>query len=157
MTPQGQTQSQLMIGIALGPEVVTVRYPPWQALPLGVRRTVDTLAIFLDSLRQVVVRQAPAEVAGPVGIAQMTGQAAEAGLVYLVNFTAFLSLNLAIFNLLPIPGLDGARLLFVVIETARGRRINPQVEGLIHFVGLMLLITLMLFVSYNDVRRLIPS
>jgi regulator of sigma E protease len=157
MTPQGQTQSQLMIGIALGPEVVTVRYPPWQALPLGVRRTVDTLVIFLDGLRQVVVRQAPAEVAGPVGIAQMTGQAAEAGLVYLVNFTAFLSLNLSIFNLLPIPGLDGARLLFVVIEGARGRRINPQVEGVIHFVGLMLLITLMLFVSYNDVRRLIPS
>jgi regulator of sigma E protease len=60
--------------------------------------------------------------------------------------------------MLPIPGLDGARLAFVALEGIRGgRRVNPQVEGIIHFVGLMLLITLMLFVSYNDVRRLIPT
>jgi regulator of sigma E protease len=77
--------------------------------------------------------------------------------VYLLQFTAFLTLNLAIFNMLPIPGLDGARLAFVALEGARGRRVNPQVEGMIHFVGLMLLITLMAVVSYHDVLRLFTT
>jgi regulator of sigma E protease len=83
---------------------------------------------------------------------------AQAGFTYLLQFTAFLSLNLAIFNMLPIPGLDGARLAFVALEGARrGQRINPQIEGVIHFVGLMVLITFMLFISYHDVRRILPS
>jgi regulator of sigma E protease len=106
----------------------------------------------------MIVREVPAELAGPVGIARETGRAAEAGFTYLLQFTAFLSLNLAIFNMLPVPGLDGARLLFVIIEGLRGgRRVNPQVEGAIHFVGMMLLITLMLYVSFNDVQRLVPG
>jgi regulator of sigma E protease len=158
LTPRTLPDGRIMIGIALGPEYVTVRHPVWEAIPLGLVRTGETIRLFFHGLAQVVTREAPAELAGPVGIAQMTGRAAQAGLTYLLHFTAFLSLNLAIFNMLPIPGLDGARLAFVALEGIRGgRRVNPQVEGIIHFVGLMLLITLMLFVSYNDVRRLIPT
>ena len=146
----------MMIGIGLGPEYVTIRRPIWQALPMGVERTGVTIKLFLVGIKQIMTREQPAQLAGPVGIAQMTGRAARAGFSYLLQFTAFLSLNLAIFNMLPIPGLDGARLAFVLLEGARGRRVNPQLEGVIHFVGLMLLIGLMLLVSYNDVRRLIP-
>jgi regulator of sigma E protease len=148
-------EGQPTIGIQLGPEVVTVRYPIWEAIPKGIERTGDLIRVFFGGLGQMLSREAPADLAGPVGIAQMTGQAARAGWVYLLQFTAFLSLNLAVFNMFPIPGLDGARLAFVIIEGLRGRRVNPQTEGVIHFIGLMLLLTLMAYVSVNDVRRLI--
>jgi regulator of sigma E protease len=149
------TENQPTIGIQLGPEVVTVSYPIWQAIPMGIQRTGDLIRVFFTGLGQMLSRETPAELAGPVGIAQMTGQAARAGWVYLLQFTAFLSLNLAVFNMLPIPGLDGARLLFVIVEGLRGRRVNPQTEGVIHFIGLMLLLTLMAYVSVNDVQRLV--
>ncbi len=151
------TDGQPTIGIQLGPEVVTVQRPIWEAIPQGVQRTGEMLRLFVTGLGQMITREAPAELAGPVGIARMTGQMARAGWVYLLQFTAFLSLNLAVFNMLPVPGLDGARLAFVVVEGLRGRRVNPQTEGVIHFIGLMLLLTLMAYVSVNDVRRLIPS
>lgn len=160
LTPRTPAQEgRGMIGIALGPEYLPpVRRPIWEAIPLGVQKTADTLVLFVNGIRQMVSREVPAELAGPVGIADMTGRAARAGWVYLLQFTAFLSLNLAVFNMLPIPGLDGARLAFVALEgVRRGRRVNPQIEGVIHFVGLMLLITLMIIVSYQDVRRLIPT
>jgi regulator of sigma E protease len=158
LTPRaGGTDNQPTIGIQLGPEVVTVRHPIWEAVPLGVQRTWDVLRAFVAGLGQMVTREAPADLAGPVGIAQMTGQAARAGWVYLIQFTAFLSLNLAVLNMLPVPGLDGARLAFVAVEGLRGRRVNPQTEGVIHFIGLMVLLTLMVYVSFNDVRRLFPT
>lgn len=151
------TDGQPTIGIQLGPEVVTVRRPIREAIPLGVQRTGEVLRVFVTGLGQMITREAPADLAGPVGIAQMTGQAARAGWVYLLQFTAFLSLNLAVINMLPVPGLDGARLAFVIIEGLRGRRVNPQTEGVIHFIGLMLILTLMAYVSVNDVRRLFPA
>ena len=159
LTPRINPQDgRPMMGVALGPPLVTVRRPVWQAIPLGIQRTWQTLKTLGEGLRQMVVQEQPVELTGPVGIARETGRVAQAGLSYLLQFTAFLSLNLGIFNLLPIPGLDGARLAFVALEGARGgQRISPQIEGLIHFVGLMLLITLMLFVSYHDVRRMIPT
>ena len=74
----------------------------------------------------------------------------------LLNFTGFLSLNLAILNLLPVPGLDGARLAFVGLEALRGgRRVNPATEGIIHMVGLLLLIMLMVYISYRDIVQII--
>lgn len=157
MTPH-LVDGQPIIGIQLGPQYVVVSHPIWEAVPLGVQRTGQMLVVFFDGLKQMVTREAPAELVGPVGVAELTGRAAQAGINYLLQFTAFLSLNLAIFNLLPIPGLDGARLAFVVLETVRGgKKINPQIEGAIHLAGMALLITLMLYVSFNDVRRLVPG
>jgi regulator of sigma E protease len=159
LTPrQATAENQGVIGIQLGPEFITVQHSFWEALPLGIQRTGEMVQLFANGIRQMIVREVPAELAGPVGIARETGRAAEAGFTYLLQFTAFLSLNLAIFNMLPVPGLDGARLLFVLIEgLRRGRRVNPQLEGAIHFVGMMLLITLMLYVSFHDVQRLVPG
>jgi regulator of sigma E protease len=86
----------------------------------------------------------------------MTGEVARAGFSPLLEFTAFLSLNLAILNLLPIPALDGGRIAFVVVEWARrGKRIDPQTEGKIHFIGFVILIMLIIMVTFQDIVRIV--
>ncbi|MEA1960027.1 MAG: RIP metalloprotease RseP [Bacillota bacterium] len=95
------------------------------------------------------------DLAGPVGIASMVGEAARGGLVYLLNFTAFLSINLGILNLLPIPALDGSRIVFAIVELVRRRPLNPEKEGMIHWFGFLFLMALIVFATYNDILRLI--
>jgi regulator of sigma E protease len=100
---------------------------------------------------------ADAQLSGPVGIAQMVGGAARAtidtGLWFPIwRLSAILSAALAVTNLLPLPALDGGRLLFIAIETLRGRRINPEREGLVHMVGFMLLLGLMVYITVQDLR-----
>ena len=109
---------------------------------------------------QVFAGTAPANAfVGPVGIYQFTGEVAQrGGPIALLQLLALLSLNLAIVNLLPFPALDGGRLVFVVLEWLRGgKKIDPQKEGLVHLVGLAILLGLMLIISYFDVLRLIAG
>lgn len=94
-----------------------------------------------------------AAVAGPVGIAVITGQYARLGLVYLMQFSALLSINLAIINALPFPALDGGRVLFIFIEKIKGSPVRKEIEAIIHNVGFALLMLLVLFVTYKDVIR----
>lgn len=158
VTPRMNPQTNaLALGISLGPEYVLERLPLAEALPVSLTRTGEMVVNMVAGLAKVVVREAPAELAGPVGIAEMTGRAARAGTPTLLQFMAFLSLNLAIFNILPVPGLDGARLLFVGIEAVRGKRVNPQVEGALHLAGMLLLLALMLVVSFRDIQKLVAS
>ncbi|PEJ60221.1 RIP metalloprotease RseP [Bacillus sp. AFS002410] len=91
---------------------------------------------------------------GPVGIYQVTDQAAHSGIFYLMKWAAFLSINLGIMNLLPLPALDGGRLTFFAIEALRGRPIDRQKEGVVHFIGFALLMLLMIIVTWNDIKRL---
>ena len=72
----------------------------------------------------------------------------------MLNISIFLTANLGVMNLLPIPALDGGRLVFLIIELIRGKRIDPEKEGMVHFVGLMLLMLLMVMVMFNDVRKI---
>lgn len=95
------------------------------------------------------------QVTGPIGIAGMVGDAAEFGLVPLLIFTAFISLNLAVINLLPIPALDGGRLIFVAIEAVTRRTIDPIWMGRVNLVGFAFLILLMIAVTFQDVIKLI--
>lgn len=90
---------------------------------------------------------------GPVGIYAATDTVAKSGVLYLMKWTALLSINLGIMNLLPIPALDGGRLLFFGIEALRGKPIDRQKEGLVHFIGFALLMLLMLVVTWNDIQR----
>jgi regulator of sigma E protease len=92
------------------------------------------------------------QLAGPVGIVRMTDEVAASGLIMLLNWTALLSVNLAIFNLLPLPALDGGRLLFLLFEAVRGRPMDPKKEGFVHFIGFALLMLLMLIVTWNDIQ-----
>ncbi|OAS83303.1 RIP metalloprotease RseP [Metabacillus litoralis] len=91
---------------------------------------------------------------GPVGIYDMTDQVAESGTLNLLRWAALLSINLGIVNLLPLPALDGGRLLFLFIEAFRGKPIDRQKEGVVHFIGFSLLMLLMLVVTWNDIQRL---
>lgn len=90
---------------------------------------------------------------GPVGIYVSTEQVAQSGIYYLMKWAAVLSINLGIVNLLPIPALDGGRLMFFVVEAVRGKPIDRQKEGMVHFIGFALLMLLMLVVTWNDIQR----
>ncbi|WP_163652704.1 RIP metalloprotease RseP [Listeria sp. PSOL-1] len=90
---------------------------------------------------------------GPVGIYTSTEQVASYGFLMLLNWTAVLSINLGIVNLLPLPALDGGRLLFFLYELVRGKPVDPKKEGLVHFVGFALLMVLMILVTWNDIQR----
>ncbi len=94
------------------------------------------------------------EVAGPVGIVSLVGDATRAGFINVALLTAFISINLGIMNLLPIPALDGSRILFLLLEAVRGKPIDPEKEGMVHLVGFGILIFLMLMVTYQDILRL---
>ncbi|MFA5029436.1 MAG: RIP metalloprotease RseP [Patescibacteria group bacterium] len=145
------------IGVALV-ETAIVRYPWYLAIWQGIKATffwlVAIILAFASIIKNLVLGQPIGiEVAGPVGIAVMTGQAARLGLVYVLQFTALLSLNLAIINILPFPALDGGRILFLVIEKIRGRAVKQQLENLIHNIGFALLMLLIVFVTYRDIIR----
>ncbi|HYN89369.1 MAG TPA: site-2 protease family protein, partial [Ardenticatenaceae bacterium] len=160
ITPRGTPpEGQGPMGVEITDQLETVRYNPIQAVSLGVQQTVrlffTIIASFAELFGQLFERGSAPQVAGPIGIAQVTGEVARTGEISnLLAFAALLSINLAILNLLPFPALDGGRLLFVVLEGLRGgRRIDPQKEGLIHLVGMVILLTLMVFISYFDLLR----
>ena len=124
------------------------------ALAEGTRQTVWFTGMILVSLVEMVTGQVEPDVAGPVGIVHMIGEVAEMGLVNLATFAAFLSINLGLLNLLPIPALDGSRLLFILVEFVRGRPVDPVKEGFVHFIGFAILIMLMIIIAYQDLLRL---
>jgi regulator of sigma E protease len=94
-------------------------------------------------------------VAGPVGIADMIGQSLSYGFLAFLQILGFLSLNFAIINLIPFPGLDGSRVLFSLVEWVRGKPIPPQREGIIHAIGFVILLVLLVLVTYRDILRLL--
>jgi regulator of sigma E protease len=94
---------------------------------------------------------------GPIGIVSLVGNASKMGLVYLLSFTALISVNLGIINLIPFPALDGGRLLFLAIEKIKGGRVNYKILNILNLVGFALLIILMLFISYRDIIKLVHS
>ena len=94
------------------------------------------------------------EMSGPVGIVNVIAQVTSMGIPYILNLAIFITVNLGLFNLLPIPALDGGRIVFVLIEAVRRKKIKPDVEGLIHGIGFLLLIGLVLFATWNDILRL---
>jgi regulator of sigma E protease len=98
-----------------------------------------------------------ADLAGPVGIAALTGQVARMGFIYIVQFAAILSVNLAIINAFPFPALDGGRILFIFIEKMKGRPVKKEIEGLIHNIGFALLMILVLLVTFRDIARFSDS
>lgn len=145
------------IGVAAA-ETGLVRYPWYQALWLGPWYTLQLLWLIVVSLYDLFAMLftqgvVSPDVAGPIGIAVVTGQVAQLGFVYVLQFTAVLSLSLAVMNILPIPALDGGRVLFVIIEKLRGKPVSRRVEGLVHTVGFYALILLIVVISIQDISR----
>lgn len=112
------------------------------------------LAGFFALIKNLVLTGKPGfEVTGPVGIAVVTGQAARLGIAYLLQFTAFISLNLAVINIVPFPALDGGRLLFLIIEKIKGSPLPRRIENWANTVGFVLLLLLMFYITTKDVLK----
>ena len=154
--PKGHGPTGIQIG-SLYTFTEKESFPPWVALPKGWTATIDSLILARNEVISIVKGGSGPEVTGPVGIAQATGEVVkESGWDTLLEFAALLSINLAIINILPLPMLDGGRIAFVLLEIVRrGRRIAPEKEALVHLVGLALIITFAVIITYFDVIRLI--
>ncbi len=135
--------------IGIGPAYVK---NPGKALIYGAKSTVDMTVEFIDIIGKLVTGKASTDnLTGPVGIVLMVGGTAKLGWIYVAQLTALISLNLAIVNMLPFPALDGGRLLFLIIRLFTGKAISDETEGKIHFIGLMLLFCLMIYITAKDI------
>lgn len=131
-----------------------VEKSPLKAVEYGFTQTYFVTKQIFIILGQLVTGQFTIDaLSGPVGIYNATGEVAKSGFFYLMGWAGALSINLGIMNLLPIPALDGGRLLFFLFEALRGKPIDRQKEGLVHFIGFALLMLLMIVVTWNDIQR----
>jgi regulator of sigma E protease len=146
------------IGIAMD-QIGTAKLPVfraiWEGLKLDWNVTKSTVTGLYTLIKTGIQGKGSFDsVTGPVGMVGIVGDAYKFGFVYLLSFTALISVNLAIINLIPFPALDGGRLLFLLIEKIKGSRINPKVANMANMIGFGILILLMIFVTYHDVVKL---
>ncbi|MBU0646570.1 RIP metalloprotease RseP [Patescibacteria group bacterium] len=148
-----------MVGIGVGiVKTGIVSYPPHIAVGQGISATWLLTGEITKAFGGIIhglltTGQAGVDISGPVGIAVMSGEFAQMGFVYLLQFMAILSINLAIINILPLPALDGGRILFLIIEKIRRRPVSEKVEGVIHTIGFALLMLIVVVVTYQDFAR----
>lgn len=150
--------SEGALGISLVKTAV-VSFPWYESVWRGVQTTIDLAGMILVAFgnllwKLITGHSVGMDVSGPVGIAVLTGQVAKLGFIYILQFTALLSVNLAIINILPIPALDGGRILFILIEKIKGKAVSQKFEARAHNIGFALLITLMVVVTFRDVAKL---
>ena len=148
------------VGLAL---VGRLQYPWYSAIWEGLKSAIGGLGQIFKGLGHLLLGLLKSifgighadlsSLGGPVKIAKLTGQVAGLGFIYLLQFTAFLSLNLAALNILPFPALDGGRVLFLVIEKIRGKRNNQKMEQIVNTAGFVFLLLLMVAVTVNDIIR----
>src|SRR3989339_410177 len=136
-----------------------VSFSWWKAIYYGIKDTVNLTIFIVSALGKIIylafIGQPVGEVlTGPVGIYNITSQAAGMGFIYILNLTALLSINLGLVNVLPFPALDGGRLLFLAVEKIKGSPINQKIENIIHTIGFAILIILMLFITWNDIAKI---
>ncbi len=155
--PSGQGPTGISISNLYPSITEKESYPIWEAIPKGWQSTWDSLILARNQVIAFFKGGSGPDVAGPVGIAQATGDVVkESGWQTLLDLAALLSINLAIVNVLPLPMLDGGRIAFVLLEVARrGKRVAPEKEAIVHLVGLALIITMAVVVTYFDVIRII--
>ena len=155
--PEGQGATGIVVRLN-EPATIRESYPFWKAIPMGVEECIETYVLFKNAIIGMIIGTVPAVVAGPVGIAEITGAAARAGFSYLLQFAAFFSINLAIINIFPLPALDGGRIVFVLLQwIRRGKRVSPRLEGIVHTVGFFALIAAMVAITYQDIVRIITG
>lgn len=158
VTPRPENvEGQGPLGIELS-RVGTVSYPWYWAAWYGAKTSITSFGLIASSIYQLI-HDAFVQghvngdaFTGPVGIAVLTGQFAHQGIMYLIWFTAFLSVNLAFINVIPFPALDGGRLLFVIIEKIRrGKKVKAETENLAHVIGFGILLLLVFVITFKDV------
>lgn len=154
----GQEGSKRAIGISFAKTGI-VSYPFYQAIWEGIVATLFLMKViivsFYDLFRDLIfTRHVTVDIAGPVGIAVVTGQVVKLGIIYIIQFAALLSINLGIINFLPFPALDGGRIIGLVIEALRRKPNNQRIEALIHNIGFVVLIILVILVTYRDLAKI---
>jgi len=159
ITPQMSDDGSAKVGIYMSVRYEEFRQPTLAEAARGTWNQITywTDQIFIGLKKLVMMQVKLQDLGGPVDIARTTGEAAAAGLTTLVLWTAILSLYLGIFNLLPVPALDGSRLIFLGIEAVRGKPISQERESLVHLLGFSALFLLMIAVTYYDIIALFQS
>ena len=146
------------IGIVYVTQVVE-RYSLGTALQAAPRRLVEIVEAMVDALKGLVFHgEGATEVAGPVGIVGMISEGTRTGGFYMVLYLMYIfSLNLGLMNLLPLPALDGGRLVFLIVEAIRRKPVPPEKEGMVHGIGMLLLLGLIVVITWQDIARLIAG
>lgn len=139
--------------IGISPKFVQEKLGFFASIQEGMLYTKNIISAMINGLYKIVTGSAPAEVAGPLGVAQMAGQVAEKGLLPLMNFVAFLSINLGVINLLPLPALDGGHFVLLVLEALRGKPLGSKAMTNIQMVGVALILALTVFSTFKDITR----
>jgi regulator of sigma E protease len=155
-------EGRWMVGIATrldNPHIEKRSQAPWTAFGNSFVNTWELLRLVKQGIFGAFSSGSSPQLSGPIGIAQIAGEfTKEGGLQGWMAITILLSINLAILNILPIPMLDGGRLVFVILEwLRRGKRVPPDKEGLVHLVGFVVLIGFIILISANDINRLIQG
>jgi len=120
----------------------------------GFTETYQTIKLELMAFKQLITGKIGLDqLSGPVGIYSMTGEVVKGGIYWVMRWTAILSINLGIVNLLPLPALDGGRLMFLFLEGLRGKPVDPKRETLVHFIGFAFLMLVMILVTWNDIQK----
>lgn len=156
--PSSKDGSRATIGVSIFAAGL-VRYPFFSAIIEGLKTTGFMIKEIFSAFGNLILNifqgnNVGDQFAGPVGIANITGQAARLGFSYLLQFMALLSLNLAVINILPLPALDGGRIFFLIIEKLKGKPVKQEFEAVIHNIGFLVLILLILFITYKDLAKL---
>lgn len=144
-----------LLGIAPSQKIENVRYGFFESFGMGFKKLMDLTVITYKALWSIVTGRLSFKesMTGPIGIFIITGKAAQMGLIYLVHLMGLLSASLAIFNLLPLPVLDGGHILFLLIEKLRGKPLSLKTQEIIGNAGVALLILLTVFIFYNDIIK----
>ncbi|MFQ6110787.1 MAG: RIP metalloprotease RseP [Nitrospinota bacterium] len=151
----GEMREVPLIGVIAGRELILKRAGPVRALGRGFLQSYQMVRLTVTAIWKILNRTLSTQtLGGPLLIAKMAGESAQRGLLYLVSFVALLSINLGIINLFPIPILDGGHLIFLAIEAVAGRPLSVRKREMAQQIGLMVIVSLMFFVFYNDIIRI---
>ncbi len=150
------------MGIGVDANIINVKQVWYLAIIYGFWEALQNCWLIIAGIWQTIIaliytRTTPAGLAGPVGIAELTGQFIKIGPDAVLSLVSLLSLNLAVLNILPIPALDGGRLFFILWEMVTRKKVNPEWEAKIHGVGMFILFTLIILITIHDVSRLISG
>jgi regulator of sigma E protease len=155
--PEGQGA----IGIlpqTINPVIVSESYPFWQAIPIGARSCIEALVLYKNGIIGMIIGTVPLTPVGPVGIVQVTSEVAQAGISPVFELAAFISIALAITQIIPFPSLDGGRILFVLLQMIRrGKRVSTKTEEMVHLIGFLAIIAVAVAITYQDIIRIITG
>ncbi len=152
ITPiMNQEMQRPLIGI--GPKFTQRAMGVWESARTSVLYEKRIIASMLTALHRLFTGGDKAELSGPIGVAQMAGDVAAKGILPLLNFIAFLSINLAIINMLPVPALDGGHVVVLLVEGIRGKPLSLEWQERIQMIGIALIILLTIFTTFNDITR----